>query len=73
MSHEEAEMMKAAAIERFGRLDELKILELPRPTPEAGEVLIRVRAAGVGNWDILQRTGEFSSGHDEFPLILGAE
>jgi NADPH:quinone reductase-like Zn-dependent oxidoreductase len=73
MAHEEAEMMKAAAIERFGRLDELKILELPRPKPGAGEVLIRVRAAGVGNWDILQRTGEFSSGHDEFPLILGAE
>jgi len=73
MAHEEPEKMEAAAIERFGGLDELKIFELPKPKPEAGEVLIRVRAAGVGNWDSLQRMGEFSSGNDQFPLILGAE
>jgi NADPH:quinone reductase-like Zn-dependent oxidoreductase len=73
MPHEDEEKMEAAAIERFGGLDELKILELPKPKPEAGEVLIRIRAAGVGNWDTLQRMGEFSSGHQEFPLILGAE
>ncbi len=65
--------MKAVAIERFGGLDELKMFDLPRPEPEADEVLIRVRAAGVGIWDSLQRTGELPATDPHFPLVLGAE
>ncbi len=73
MTHATATKMKAAAIERFGGLDELKLLELPKPEPAAGEVLIRVRAAGVGVWDSMKRQGEFGAEHPHFPMILGQE
>ncbi len=65
--------MKAAAIGRFGGLDELKDYDLPKPQPAADEVLIRVRAAGVGIWDSENRQGIMASPNTEFPLILGAE
>ncbi|MBD5656545.1 MAG: NADP-dependent oxidoreductase [Candidatus Eremiobacteraeota bacterium] len=73
MAHGIAEKMKAAAIERFGGLDQLKVFDLPKPEPGPDEVLIRVRAAGVGIWDSLQRTGELAPDAPEFPMILGAE
>jgi NADPH:quinone reductase-like Zn-dependent oxidoreductase len=68
-----ADQMKAIAIERFGGLDELKECDLPKPQPRADEVLIRVRAAGVGIWDSKQRTGTFLAEMAEFPLILGEQ
>jgi NADPH:quinone reductase-like Zn-dependent oxidoreductase len=37
--------MKAAVITRYGSPDVVKILDAPKPTPAAGEVLIRVHAA----------------------------
>ncbi len=65
--------MKAIAIERFGGLDELKAFDLPKPEPAPDEVLIRVRAAGVGTWDASNRTGEYLPSTPHFPMILGAE
>ena len=65
--------MKAIAIGRFGGLDELKMYDLPKPEPAAGEVLIRVRAAGVGIWDSEQRAGENPPENPAFPLVLGLE
>jgi NADPH:quinone reductase-like Zn-dependent oxidoreductase len=65
--------MKAVAIGRFGGLGELKEYDLPKPEPAADEVLIRVRAAGVGIWDSKQRTGQFLGDSAVFPLILGEE
>jgi NADPH:quinone reductase-like Zn-dependent oxidoreductase len=65
--------MKAIAIDRFGGLDELKMHELPKPEPAAGEVLIRVRASGVGIWDSEQRAGENPPAKLEFPLVPGLE
>jgi NADPH:quinone reductase-like Zn-dependent oxidoreductase len=29
----------------------MRLDEIPRPVPEAGEVLVVVKAAGVGPWD----------------------
>src|SRR5262245_26420890 len=40
--------------------------------PRAGEVLIEVRAAGVGNWDELARTGVWDLGRSP-PMALGVE
>ena len=42
-----------------GRADALHAVQLPRPKPKAGEVLIRVRAAGVNRPDLLQRGGDY--------------
>jgi NADPH:quinone reductase-like Zn-dependent oxidoreductase len=73
MAHTMTETMKAVAIARFGGLDELKEYDLPKPEPAHDEVLIRVRAAGVGIWDNENRAGERATDPVAFPLILGAE
>ena|ERR687894_510313 len=63
--------MRAIAIEKFGGRDRLELLELPAPEPGAGDVLVRVRAAGVGPWDAKAREGLF--GGQSFPRVLGME
>ena len=47
--------MKAARILKFGPPSVITNDELPRPEPAAGQLLVRVKAAGVGNWDVLVR------------------
>lgn len=51
--------MNAIEITRYGSPDVLQICERPIPTPQAGEVLIKVHAAGVNRPDVLQRTGHY--------------
>jgi NADPH:quinone reductase-like Zn-dependent oxidoreductase len=46
--------------------------DVPRPEPDEGELLARVKAAGVGPWDALVREGK-SELHQPLPLILGSE
>lgn len=42
-----------------GAADALHPVEVSRPLPRSGEVLIRVRAAGINRPDLLQRTGDY--------------
>jgi putative PIG3 family NAD(P)H quinone oxidoreductase len=51
------EQMKAIAISSFGGPEVLELVERPLPEPGAGEVSIRVVAAGVSRPDALQRQG----------------
>ena len=51
--------MRAVEISQPGPPDVLKPVERPDPVPAAGEVLIRVAAAGVNRPDILQRRGAY--------------
>jgi NADPH:quinone reductase-like Zn-dependent oxidoreductase len=67
------QMMKAAAIDRFGPPSVLKLHTLPVPEPDTGEVLIALRAAGVGVWDGDIRAGWWPEGRPKFPLILGTD
>ena len=46
--------------------------EVPCPAPSAGEVLVRVAAAGVGPWDALIREGK-SKVSPPPPLTLGSD
>jgi NADPH:quinone reductase-like Zn-dependent oxidoreductase len=63
--------MRAAGIRRFG--GDVEVLDLPDPRdPGSGEVLISVRAAGVGNWDEFVRTGGWDTGARP-PMALGVE
>jgi putative PIG3 family NAD(P)H quinone oxidoreductase len=51
--------MAAVAIDRPGPPEVLTLVERPVPEPTAGEVLIRVAAAGVNRPDCLQRAGGY--------------
>jgi putative PIG3 family NAD(P)H quinone oxidoreductase len=51
--------MLAIEIVRPGDPEVLVPVERPRPTPAAGEVLIRVAAAGVNRPDVFQRRGRY--------------
>ena len=63
--------MKAARVLRFGPPNVISNDDVPRPEPGAGQLLVRVKAAGVGNWDALIRAGKVQL--QPLPLILGAE
>jgi len=64
--------MKAACVHRFGPPDVIRVEDLPMPVPGAGEVVVRVTAAGVGPWDAWVRAGK-SVLDQPLPLILGSD
>jgi putative PIG3 family NAD(P)H quinone oxidoreductase len=49
--------MRAVVVNEPGGVDALEVVEVPDPEPGPGEVLIRVRGAGVNRPDLLQRMG----------------
>lgn len=51
--------MRIVALEGFGGPELLRIAEAEKPRPGAGEVLIRVKAAGLNRADIMQRKGNY--------------
>jgi len=52
--------MKAILVRSFGSPDVMKIEDVPDPTPGPGQVLIRVRAAGVNPVDAYMHTGTYA-------------
>src|SRR5579872_5365073 len=68
--------MKAAAIDRFGGIENLHVEMLPVPEIGSDEVLIRVETAGVGVWDPYEREGGFAKLYgtsSRFPYVIGSE
>ena len=51
--------MRAIEIKEFGGPEVLQACERPVPELKAGEVLIKVHAAGVNRPDVFQRTGNY--------------
>lgn len=51
--------MRAVEITEYGKPEVLKLCERPVPQPKAGEVLVRVSAAGINRPDLLQRRGHY--------------
>lgn len=49
--------MKAFVLERYGLPDVLDLRDIPKPTPKAGEVLVRVHASSVNDWDLAMLHG----------------
>src|SRR5215471_1224771 len=67
--------MKAVRMHAFGDVDVLHYEEVERPLPQAGEVLVRVRAAGINpvdwgarSYPMPSTTGAAGAG---LPYILG--
>ncbi len=52
--------MRAVAISQPGPADVLQIAERPVPAFKAGELLIKVHAAGINRPDVLQRLGKYA-------------
>jgi NADPH2:quinone reductase len=64
--------MRAIQMTEFGGPEVLKLVELPIPVPEPGEVLIRVTRAGVNFADTHTRTNSYVR-KATLPLVPGAE
>lgn len=66
------ETMTAIAVENPGKDYRLAATTLPRPIPAAGEVLVKVVAAGVNRADLVQATGAYPPPPGASP-VLGLE
>lgn len=64
--------MMAWRVYEFGPPEAMKFERVPRPDPGPGEVLVKVRAAGVGPWDGWIRAGR-SALPQPLPLTLGSD
>lgn len=64
--------MRAVQIEEFGGPEVLKVVDLPTPAPEDGQVLVKVSRAGINFADTHQRENSYLA-RFELPLIPGAE
>lgn len=68
-----SQMMTAIAVEGGkGPAEALKPVQIPRPTPEPGQILIAVKAAGVNRPDLIQRLG-FYPPPPGAPATMGLE
>jgi NADPH2:quinone reductase len=64
--------MRAIQMSEFGGPEVLKLVELPRPEPVTGEVLIRVTRAGINFADTHTRTNSYVR-RATLPLVPGGE
>lgn len=65
--------MKAVVITKPGGPEVLQVQEVAAPEPAAGEMLVRVRAAGVNRADLLQRKGQYPAPFGAPATIPGLE
>lgn len=67
--------MKAYAFTAFGGPEVEEFIDVPRPEPGPGQVLVRVRAAGINPADWKRRAGLLPTGapEPEFPVVFGGE
>jgi NADPH:quinone reductase-like Zn-dependent oxidoreductase len=63
--------MHAVRLHRYGAAETLIYEEAQRPEPQTGDVLVRVRAAGVNPVDWKTRNGRGVADPPESPIILG--
>jgi NADPH:quinone reductase len=64
--------VKAIVLRETGTPEALELEEVPDPEPGDGQVLLRVRAAGVNFADVLVRQGRYPQ-PPQLPAILGSE
>lgn len=64
--------MRAIYIEKPGGVETLKVRAVPDPRPKPGEVLIRVKAAGINFADVLARQGIYPA-VKKYPMVPGYE
>ncbi len=60
-------MPRAVRFDHYGGVDVLQVVDVPRPAPGAGEVLVRVKAAGINPGEAAIREGFM---HERFPATF---
>lgn len=66
--------MKAVVIEDFGSLEQLKYVDLAKPNPAAGQILVKVEASGLNPVDEKLREGHLADLVTmTFPRVLGGD
>ena len=60
-------MSKAVQFDSYGGVDVLEVRDVRRPVPEAGEVLVEVKAAGINPSEAVLRSGALA---DQFPATF---
>ena len=63
--------MKALQFAKTGALDHLTLVDLPQPVPGAGEVLVKVEAAGLNPSDVKNVLGRFA--YTTLPRVPGRD
>ncbi len=67
-------MPKAVQLSAYGGLDQVKIVDVAKPEPQAGEVVVRVIAAGTNPGEISIREGYLKDMYPmEFPFGQGSD
>src|SRR5207237_5962502 len=61
------QMANAVRFDRYGPADVLKVVEVERPVPGPGQVLVRVKAAGINLGEAKIREGLF---HERWPTTF---
>src|SRR5688500_12824144 len=64
--------MRAVQIDEFGGPEVLQVVEVPKPEPGDGQVLIEVSRAGMNFADTHQRENSYLARY-EVPMVLGGE
>ena len=62
--------MKVVRIHKFGGPEVMQIEDVPTPSPQAGQVLVRLTAAGLNYIDVYQRSGLYPN---PLPYTMGLE
>jgi NADPH:quinone reductase len=66
-----AKAMQAAILDHPGAA--FRIASLPRPTPQPGQVLVRIEASAVNPLDIKIRAGQAAHARQPLPAVLGID
>src|ERR1700687_2556974 len=66
--------MRAFVLSRYGGAEHTALTEVPKPSPRAGELLVRVHAAGLNPVDFKTRAGALKSVRNyPLPIVMGNE
>lgn len=64
-------MMRRVESAKYGKIENLRVVEVPIPKPRRGELLVRVHAIGVNPKDAIVRKGNFGVMTGRPPITLG--
>src|SRR5215831_17199645 len=66
------DFMRSILVREFGGPDVMRLEDVPALTPDASQVLVRIRSAGVNPVDAYIRTGTYAS-KPPLPYVPGSD